>query len=358
MYCMKREYPQVRLERTLRHGVGGRILSGMGRHNAVAGSHPANRMVAVAIVTMTLVFIMLLSRAFYGGRTVGVVAPPPERDVTARAHAAESDSDTDGLADWEEDLWGTDPNDPDTDGDGILDGAERATGQNPSGSGDTERFALDVTATEDLTATQVVGRELFGTYMQAFQDNPNLTSTDQEAIIDDALAAVADKLSIPQYTREDVRAVEASPVTRVAYIEGFKASLKRIQDQNPTENTALAMLAQGERVNSIAELTRSADIYTAEARVLANLPVPQDIVEVHVRMVAALYGYATSLANVAIFDKDPVLGIAGMSTYLSAQNEFTTATLQIMQYGGFDFSKVIETAPSEPTAPATSTHTP
>ena len=36
----------------------------------------------------------------------------------------DKDSDGDGLKDWEEALWGTDPNNPDTDGDGILDGAE------------------------------------------------------------------------------------------------------------------------------------------------------------------------------------------------------------------------------------------
>jgi len=42
------------------------------------------------------------------------------------------DSDNDGLKDWEEALWKTDPQNPDTDGDGTPDGKEVAEGRNPA----------------------------------------------------------------------------------------------------------------------------------------------------------------------------------------------------------------------------------
>jgi hypothetical protein len=41
------------------------------------------------------------------------------------------DSDNDGLRDWEEELFHTDPRNPDTDGDGYLDGEEVDSGYNP-----------------------------------------------------------------------------------------------------------------------------------------------------------------------------------------------------------------------------------
>lgn len=41
------------------------------------------------------------------------------------------DSDNDGLRDWEEELYHTDPNNPDTDNDGYLDGEEVDSGHNP-----------------------------------------------------------------------------------------------------------------------------------------------------------------------------------------------------------------------------------
>ncbi len=43
----------------------------------------------------------------------------------------EKDSDNDGLPDWEEALYGTNPNNPDTDGDGTPDGEEIKEGRDP-----------------------------------------------------------------------------------------------------------------------------------------------------------------------------------------------------------------------------------
>lgn len=47
----------------------------------------------------------------------------------------EIDSDKDGLTDFVEAFYGTDPFNPDTDGDGYLDGEETATGYNPLDDG-------------------------------------------------------------------------------------------------------------------------------------------------------------------------------------------------------------------------------
>lgn len=52
------------------------------------------------------------------------------------------DSDNDGLQDWQEALYKTDPLNPDTDGDGYLDGEEINSGHNPlvKAPGDTQMF--------------------------------------------------------------------------------------------------------------------------------------------------------------------------------------------------------------------------
>ncbi len=52
------------------------------------------------------------------------------------------DSDNDGLKDWEENLYKTDPCNPDTDGDGYLDGEEINSGHNPlvKGPNDNQVF--------------------------------------------------------------------------------------------------------------------------------------------------------------------------------------------------------------------------
>tara|TARA_B100000686_G_scaffold320640_1_gene372515 strand:- start:285 stop:1154 length:870 start_codon:yes stop_codon:yes gene_type:complete len=56
----------------------------------------------------------------------------------------DDDTDQDGLADWEEYLYGTDPEIADTDGDGVSDGQEVSLGRDPSvpGSGDAEEVRV------------------------------------------------------------------------------------------------------------------------------------------------------------------------------------------------------------------------
>lgn len=56
--------------------------------------------------------------------------PPPEQ---AKLPPAGLDSDSDGITDLEEGLYGTNPNNPDTDGDGFLDGNEVYNLYNPNG---------------------------------------------------------------------------------------------------------------------------------------------------------------------------------------------------------------------------------
>ncbi len=54
---------------------------------------------------------------------------------TLLASEQSKDADGDGLADWEEALWKTDPQNPDTDGDGTKDGDEPKENRNPTVKG-------------------------------------------------------------------------------------------------------------------------------------------------------------------------------------------------------------------------------
>jgi len=61
---------------------------------------------------------------------------PDELEKILGINPKKSDSDSDGLCDYEEiNVYGTDPLNPDTDGDGMSDGAEVKCGRNPRGPG-------------------------------------------------------------------------------------------------------------------------------------------------------------------------------------------------------------------------------
>ena len=67
------------------------------------------------------------------------------------------DDDNDGLKNWEEALWGTDPTNPDTDADGAPDGAEIAQNRDPAKAGPDDR---NTSLAERLAELDPAGGEL------------------------------------------------------------------------------------------------------------------------------------------------------------------------------------------------------
>lgn len=61
---------------------------------------------------------------------------------------ANKDSDNDGLKDWEETLYGTNPQTPDTDGDGTPDGEEIRIGRDPLKKGPSDKLVIPLKSPE------------------------------------------------------------------------------------------------------------------------------------------------------------------------------------------------------------------
>jgi len=82
------------------------------------------------------------------------------------------DSDEDGLKDWEEIFYKTDPQNPDTDGDGTLDGEEVAKNRDPLKAGPGDKLAEPEKIDSATAADAMPAAELL---QEAAQKNVNLT---------------------------------------------------------------------------------------------------------------------------------------------------------------------------------------
>lgn len=90
---------------------------------------PSKRFIIAVLVALAIVVI-----SFFTSQQSPVTKNSVSKNETETLKEngpATKDSDSDGLYDWEENLWGTDANDPDTDGDGTSDGEEVAQNRNP-----------------------------------------------------------------------------------------------------------------------------------------------------------------------------------------------------------------------------------
>jgi len=92
------------------------------------------------------------------------------------------DSDNDGLPDWEESLYGTDPHNQDTNGDGTLDGEEVKENRDPLKAN---------TATIGQKPNNYIDPDIIAANQKEIQDYENLNPTDKMArdITSDVIAA-------------------------------------------------------------------------------------------------------------------------------------------------------------------------
>lgn len=113
------------------------------------------------------------------------------------------DTDGDGMKDWEEALWKTDPNKTDTDGDGTSDSDEIKLNRdplkqniNPANQEPSDKISEAVIAENKkveeefnaLSETEKVGRMMFSQYIATKKLDSELTATDKTQIVESALA--------------------------------------------------------------------------------------------------------------------------------------------------------------------------
>lgn len=116
---------------------------------------------------------------FLGGREKGgEKMPTPVFAAAPPAYDSAKDTDSDGLKDWEEPIYKTNPENPDTDGDGTNDGEEIARGRDPLKAGPDDQLAKpERTATpeepNENNFTESLGRQFYEDYLRLKLADPN-----------------------------------------------------------------------------------------------------------------------------------------------------------------------------------------
>ncbi len=145
------------------------------------------------------------------------------------------DSDKDGVLDWEEGLWGTDPNNKDTNGTGLGDKAEieKQKAENNIGGGDEVEEG-------NLTQTDKFARELFATISTL-----NQTGTMDQATIDKITSTVTERIqnSVPRkiFSLTDIKTIKDDSVSAT---NKYNESLNALYKKYPINGNVLTTLAK------------------------------------------------------------------------------------------------------------------
>lgn len=241
------------------------------------------------------------------------------------------DSDKDGLLDWEESLWGTDPQNPDSDGDSTPDGEEVRAGRNPAKAAPNDELE-SVRPKESVERTPENSEEvLSGTLTGILAETSNLAYTvlQQTGELDEESRRALESLFVkdilsnekldtrPPYRLSDI---SIAPKENEEAFEAYKSEMESISlsyidgyPDNPIEVVERA-LSENDEVE-LEKLGAIESAYRAITGELLTLEVPSEIAQTHLDMVNMYDAVTSSIEQMQGVLKDPLLGLIGITRY-------------------------------------------
>lgn len=284
---------------------------------------PSPKVVSIGIIVLAVIVSAVLLKSPRKQNTT-----PVENIVAAQAvrnTVAENDSDTDGLKDWEEILWRTDPKNPDTDRDGTGDFAEVqarkeatvALQENIINSATSSYFSFWA-QDDSLTKTEALSRALFEQVI-AFDTAGIPLSQENAADIASLLgeAIITDPgISAKNYATNDLNILTNATDEQIhAYGNNVAGALKV---ETSEQNNEFFALVEFMETGNTASLKKLAPVIAHYENVLTRLQAvatPKETVESHLSLMNRLGTTVLILEQLMNLSEDSVVVLPILQTY-------------------------------------------
>lgn len=234
------------------------------------------------------------------------------------------DSDGDGVYDWEEGLWGTNPTNKDSNGDGVSDG-EQINAQKEEIRGKNDLAENPVKSDEDLTQTEIFARQLFSTTSLARQSG-GLSAESLDSFSKAFGRSISDTKVADIYNFTSVKLTNMSA-------KEYKAELASIftlyAKAGIHAERSIYDLANGD-ITAETDIEKLASIYHDISNRLITSNAPYAQAGTHLSLANTTAKLSVALLNIKKFNDDPILATTGLHQYETniAELEKSFATLQ------------------------------
>jgi hypothetical protein len=252
-------------------------------------------------------------------------------DMTSR------DTDGDGLADWEERIYGSDPFIPDTDKDGTLDGQEVREGRDPSkpntaGKNKEPNDKLKVLQDPHFatSSTDILGlkKEFFAKFLAT--QGQNIRATTYRDLIKDfdakQFAAKSQLADLNISSNNDVEALRIYGNTFGTFI---------IKYTERTHRTEQEILAEGMKTDNdviLRELQLPAISYRNFSLDLQSTQVPSGLAQAHLLIIRGYEEMSLGLIGMEEMHSNPINGAAGYQAYTKGRTDVTQGYMGVVDY--------------------------
>lgn len=239
------------------------------------------------------------------------------------------DSDGDGLKDWEEEIYGTDPRKADTDGDKTPDGEEIKLGRDPLKPGPNDKIPGPAAEKKETSAKSE--NNLTQKIIDKFNEKfilPRLE--DPSALIDNTRLSrevlkdlPADILSSDYFTEKDITILKSdSPENFIDYLGGFNAAVSdSFGNLDRPEIMIFSEALQAEDLSRLSILDIYLSAYKTALAKLKNLPVPPAFASLHLAYLNATRRQQAAVEKMRRAESDVIRGTYGAQEYIAANNE-------------------------------------
>lgn len=266
------------------------------------------------------------------------VTRPPVAEASIESellHAiATRDADSDGLPDWEEALYGTNPKVADSLRLGMIDGQAVAKGLLvPKAIADvptatstpTRGISTDpsIPTPADGTLTDTFAKSFFTLYLSAIRKSPNgnLTEKDTQDIATEALAQLSQSVTrAPDFKSAQSLTVsgsgpEALKTFAIAVEEVFVSNKGSATD---TETAYLMRAVKEDDATALKHLASIAKVYRSTAAGLVVLPVPSELADEDLALINALARMGEITEDFTRVNTDPLVTMLALQQYPDA----------------------------------------
>jgi len=315
---------------------------------------PSRRFIGiVSVIVLTVAGYFLYIRTHH---TIPDTTPTPENTITnvPEGYDQYADDDNDGLANWEEAMWGTNTNAIDTDGDGTADSVELAQNRNPLvNAPDDSTSTYPVIPSLESADTGYAGRtsgiaQSFASQLYAIGLSGNASSVDGSALLNGLITnELAQGRIKDMYAREQAIVSDGTAETYRAYGNAFGAFITTYTSSGePYASTEIIKDAlTREDLSALSALSPYASALSREATRMAGTPVPSDFLSEHVELVNGLSTMAKALGIMSQSAHDPFMILLGIGEYESAYKRFSA---QIDAFATVCATHNIPFSPDEP----------
>lgn len=290
---------------------------------------------------MITVVLVLNSRKNKENKTGG------EIKTTTQNTVAETDSDSDGLPDWKETLWKTDPKNSDTDGDGMSDGEEIKNNRNPNKSFPDDQLTEEeikslnnpsnyVSPFDRVSKTDEFTKKFLTQYLlQKSLSEGNLDDVAKDVLIKSVLGETSTEMPFRTFSATDIKILATDDTASIKQYGNDIGTIVKRNDSGIKMSEILLSLKGFTETKDKSGLEKLKTVIEKNTQIInesIKISVPKSAVNIHVDFLNGMSRLTEMILGMYKSVDDPLSGLVAIGNYRETATELKSVDERISAY--------------------------